>query len=144
MKRQAAWIGTVALAVGLSLMIMAHSLAQQALQVRVDRWLEVRQVANEVMFSHDAAPRSAQVGDRLQAVGDSITTGKKSTATLSVDTGVGVVEMAEQTTLRIRTLDIAPDQGALLTWMCRQAMSVCGYVASLTKGQNLRFKLQSG
>ena len=113
MKRQAAWIGTVALAVGLSFVLMVHSLAQQAVQVRTNRWLEVRQIVNEVTFSHNATQHSAQVGDRLQAVGDSITTGKNSNAILFVDTGVGVVEVAEQTTVRIRTLDTAPDNGRI-------------------------------
>jgi FecR protein len=98
---------------GLSFAIVAYSLAQQSLQVQVSRWLEVRQVSHEVIFTHDAARRSAQVGDRLQAVGDSIKTGKNSSATLWVDTGIGVVEVAEQTTLRLRTLAIAPDNGRI-------------------------------
>ncbi|PSB33622.1 FecR family protein [Stenomitos frigidus] len=113
MKRQAALLGTVILAVVLSFFVAVYSLAQQSFQVRVDRWLEVKQVTNEVTLAGAATRRSAQVGDRLQAVGDSITTGKKSSAILFVDTGVGVVEVAEQTTLLIRRLDIASDNGRI-------------------------------
>ncbi|MBW4583301.1 MAG: FecR family protein [Tildeniella nuda ZEHNDER 1965/U140] len=111
MKHQVALIGAV-LTVAL-LFVTAHSLAQQSLQVRVDRWLQVRQVTNDVTFAHDSTRRAARVGDRLQATGDSITTGKKSSAMLFVDIGVGVIEVAEQTTLRIRTLDVAPDNGRI-------------------------------
>ena len=113
MKRQAGLIGAIVLAVGLACVVKVYSLAQQSLQVRVDRWLEVRQVTNAVTFIHDSTHRAAQVGDRLQAVGDSIITGKLSSAILFVDTDAGVVELAEQTTLRIRTLAIAADNGRI-------------------------------
>ena len=113
MKRQTALIGAVFLAVGFLFFAGIQSLAQQPFQVRVDRWLEVQQAANEVTFKHNSTARSAQIGDRLQAVGDSITTGRKSSATLFVDTGVGFVEVAEQSTLRIRRLDIAADNGRI-------------------------------
>ena len=113
MKRQATLIGAVFWAVGIALFVGAYSLAQQSLQVRVARWLEVQQVANEVTLVHNSTAHSAQIGARLQAVGDSITTGKKSSATLLVDTGVGVIEVAEQTTVRIQRLDIAADNGRI-------------------------------
>lgn len=113
MKRQVALIRAAVLAVALLFVVGSHSLAQQSLQVRVDRWLEVRQVTNNVTFAHNSTRRAARVGDRLQAVGDSIVTGKKSSAILFVDIGVGAIEVAEQTTLNIRTLDIAPDNGRI-------------------------------
>jgi hypothetical protein len=113
MKHQAALVLTVIVAAVLSFLVVAQSLAQQSLQVRVERWLEVRQVANDVTFEHGTTRRAAQVGDRLQAVGDSVVTGKKSTATLIVDTGIGVVEVSELTTLRVQRLAIAPDNGRI-------------------------------
>jgi len=113
MKRQAALVLTVIVVAILSFVVVAKSLAQQSLQVRVERWLEVRQIANDVTFEHGTTRRAAQVGDRLQAVGDSLVTGKKSTATLIVDTGVGVIELSEQTTLRVQRLAIAPDNGRI-------------------------------
>ncbi len=113
MKRQAAPIGTVVIAAILLVVLVTQSMAQQAIQVRVDRWLQVREVTNEVTIEHSSSRHAAQVGDRLQAVGDSITTGKKSSATLIVDTGVGVIEVSEQTTLRVRSLAMAPDNGRI-------------------------------
>jgi hypothetical protein len=112
MKRQAVLVGIGFGAVVL-VCLTAQSGAQQSLQVRVNRWLEVRQITNNVTFERGAMRRAAVVGDRLQAVGDRITTGKNSTATLFVDTGVGVVEMAEKTTLRVRQLDVAADKGRI-------------------------------
>ncbi|MBW4691307.1 MAG: FecR family protein [Lyngbya sp. HA4199-MV5] len=113
MKRQAALIGMMVVATILLSMLVAQSVAQQSIQVRVDRWLQVRQVTNEVTIAHNDNRRAAQAGDRLQAVGDTITTGKKSGATLIVDTGVGVIELSEQTTLRVRALSVAPDNGRI-------------------------------
>ncbi|MBD2033684.1 FecR domain-containing protein [Leptolyngbya sp. FACHB-321] len=55
----------------------------------------------------------AAVGDRLQAVGDRLNSGNHSTPTLFMDTGVGTVEMSEKTTLRVRQLDIATDNGRI-------------------------------
>ncbi|XGV96964.1 MAG: FecR domain-containing protein [Leptolyngbya sp. BL-A-14] len=113
MKRWAALVGTAVVAAIVFFVVITQSQAQQSLQVRVDRWLEVRHVTNDVTLEHDSVRRAAQVGDRLQAVGDSITTGKNSSTTLFVDTGVGVIEVAEQTILRVRALDMAPDNGRI-------------------------------
>lgn len=118
MKRQAALVSIFFVAAVLLFTVVAQrlvpqSLAQQSLEVRVDRWLEVKQIANDVTFEHGSSRRSATVGDRLQTVGDSIITGKKSTATLFVDTGVGTVEVGEQTTMRVSALDMAPDNGRI-------------------------------
>lgn len=48
--------------------------------------------------------RPAQVGDRLTAEGDELVTGKNSTARLRIDSYIGVVEVAERTTVQIQTL----------------------------------------
>lgn len=113
MKRQAAVVGTVVATAVFLFVLVTQSLAQQSIQVRVDRWLQVRQVTNEVTIEQNANRSGAKVGDRLQAVGDRITTGKNSAATLIVDTGMGVIELSEQTTLRVRSLAIAPDNGRI-------------------------------
>ncbi|XHX77884.1 MAG: FecR domain-containing protein [Stenomitos frigidus ULC029] len=117
MKRQAALVGIVfgaAVLLGfVTQRLVPQSLAKQSLQVRVNRWLEVRQITNDVTFERGAMRRAAVVGDRLQAVGDRLITGRNSAATLFVDTGVGVVEMAEKTTLRVRRLDVAADNGRI-------------------------------
>lgn len=48
--------------------------------------------------------RPAQVGDRLTAERDELVTGKNSTARLRIDSYIGVVEVAEYTTVQIQTL----------------------------------------
>jgi len=113
MKHRAALVGIVFVAAMCLFAVVTQSLAQRSLEVRVDRWLEVKQVTNDVTFEHGASRQAATVGDRLQTVGDSIITGKQSTATLFVDTGVGAIEVGEQTTLRVRALEIAPDNGRI-------------------------------
>ena len=112
MKRQAVLAG-IGFGAAMLICLVAQSRTQQSLQVRVNRWLEVRKITNDVTFERGVIRRAAVVGDRLQAVGDRLTTGKNSTATLFVDTGVGAVEMAEKTTLRVRQLDVAKDNGRI-------------------------------
>ncbi|MDT9188337.1 MULTISPECIES: FecR family protein [Limnospira] len=51
--------------------------------------------------------RPAQFGDRL-GVGDVITTGRRAIAILRVDSNIGVLELAENTTLEIRSLSGQP------------------------------------
>lgn len=85
------------------LAVVELSLAQ-SLQVRTDRWLEVRQVAGTVTYRHGQTSQRAANGNRLQAVGDAILTGRNSSAVLAIDTGVGFVNVAENTTLRVQNL----------------------------------------
>jgi FecR protein len=83
----------------------------QPLQVRVDRWLEIRQISGTVTYQSGSNSQAAQVGMRLQSVGDGITTAARSQAVLGVDTGIGFVEISESTVLRIQQLELLPDGG---------------------------------
>ncbi|HEY9655222.1 MAG TPA: hypothetical protein V6C50_07000, partial [Crinalium sp.] len=75
MKRQAVLVG-IGFGAAVLVCLTAQSGAQQSLQVRVDRWLEVRRITNDVTFERGAMRRAAVVGDRLQSVGDRLITGK--------------------------------------------------------------------
>jgi hypothetical protein len=88
-------------------------LAQRSLQVRIDRWLAIQQMSGIVSYQQGNSARPATVGDRLQRVGDGIATGTQSRAVLAVDTGIGFVDVSEETQLRVRSLDIAPDNGRI-------------------------------
>ena len=79
--------------------------------VRVNRWLAVQQQQGQVTYHQQGVHRAARTGDRLQAVGDGITTGQRSKAVLEVDTGIGFIQIAEHTEIRVRSLGIAPDNG---------------------------------
>jgi hypothetical protein len=87
--------------------------AQQVLPVRVDRWLEVQQLQGTVTYRRGQTSQPAQVRTRLESVGDTIITGQRSSAVLTVDTGIGTINIAESTTLQVQRLDVAPDGGKI-------------------------------
>lgn len=99
-----------------------HGNTQQSLRVRVDRVLEIRSIAGLVTYLSHTSSRQAQVGDLLRKVGDGVATGNRSKAILFVDTGIGVINVSENTELRITGLSLAPDNGRITR-------------LSLTKGQ---------
>lgn len=98
-------------------LVVAHASsvgAQQApVTVRVDRWLSIQQFSGNVSYDRANVSRAARVGDRLQSVGEGVTTGRASFASLLVDTGVGFLNVLEQTKLRVRELSVAPDNGRI-------------------------------
>jgi len=89
--------------------------AQKAIQVRTDQWLKVDKVMGTVKYRnlYNYENRAAKVGDRLQTTSDEISTGANSSAVLSVDTGVGVINVSENTTIQIRSFRIASDNGRI-------------------------------
>lgn len=102
----------VAIAVLLSLG-GSQGIAQQSLQVRVERWLGIQRIAGSVNRYQRGNSQSARVGDRLQVLGDGIATGKNSAATLIVDTGIGTISLSENTRLQIQEMSFAPDNGRI-------------------------------
>ncbi|NET09806.1 MAG: FecR domain-containing protein [Symploca sp. SIO2B6] len=93
---------------------LAQTVQSYTLPVRVDRWLEVRQVSGDVTYSYapDNQIQPATVGEtRLQRVGDRMTTGEDSNATLLVDTGIGFVEIFDNTDLQIDELTVTASGG---------------------------------
>ena len=88
--------------------------AAQEIRVTSDqRWLEVQQIRGEVTYRDDQI-RPARVGDRLGSVGQGIITAERSTSILNIDTGIGVVRVAENTDLLVRRLSVLSD-GARVT-----------------------------
>ncbi|MBD2072251.1 FecR domain-containing protein [Leptolyngbya sp. FACHB-671] len=92
----------------------ARQVDAQSLQVRVDRWLEVREATGTVTYQQGQNSRNARVGTRLQAVGETIRTGQGANAVLAVDTGIGFVNVSENTTLRVQSLE-ATNSGGRIT-----------------------------
>jgi hypothetical protein len=101
------------LAILVVLFLAVQGVAQQSVRVRVNRWLDVQQMTGRVTLYQQNSSRAARVGDRLQNVGDGISTGQQSNAVLAVDTGVGFITVSENTQAIIRTLAIAPDNGRI-------------------------------
>ena len=87
------------------------SYSQSQVQVKTNRYLQVDQVRGTVIFRNQNVNRPARNGDRLTNVGDQIITNGNSTATLTIDTGVGVVNVFENTLVRINALQITSDDG---------------------------------
>lgn len=75
------------------------------------RWLEVQQLSGTVNYRQGETFRSARVGDRLQQVGHGIVTALQSTSVLDLDTDIGNVRVAENTSLRVKTLTVIADGG---------------------------------
>jgi hypothetical protein len=89
------------------------SVAQSQLQVKTNRYLQVEQVRGKVFLRNQNTNRPARRGDRLSIIGDEIVTDGKSTAVLSVDTGIGFVNVAERTVVRIDALKVTSDDGRI-------------------------------
>lgn len=89
------------------------SAQQQSISVRVDRWLAVQQMNGKVTYQQQQQARPAKMGDRLQVIGDSLATGQRSTATLEVDTGIGLISLTENTQIIVQLLGMAPDNGRI-------------------------------
>ncbi len=68
------------------------------------QWLEVLQVSGQVTLQA-SQPRPAQVGDRLVKAGDTLTTGPRSYSLLQLDSGIGTIQVAENTLLQVRNLE---------------------------------------
>ncbi len=89
--------------------------AQNSIQVQNDQWLKVEELSGDVQYRnlYNYANRPARVGDRLQVASDEISTGANGSAVLSIDTGVGSIYVEENTTIQIRSLQVASDNGRI-------------------------------
>lgn len=96
--------GQLVLLVGL--LSSSENSAARIFPVRVDRWLEVRSVSGNVTYYQGTRSQAAKVGTRLESVGDAIDTGSNANAVLAVDTGIGIVEVSPDTTVRIKALHV--------------------------------------
>lgn len=93
------------------LLTFQQALAQNNLQLRVNRYLEVRRIAGNVTYENQQTFQPAKVGTKLQKVGDSISTGKNSQTILALDTEIAFVEVAENTKLQIQKLHSTSNNG---------------------------------
>ena len=94
------------------------------------RSLEIREIRGTVTFKG----RPAVVGDRLLAPGDEIITGPNSTARLAIDNNIGIVEVAENTAVKISSLSGEKDT-AIFVSLGRVRLSI-GKTAATTPAPN--------
>jgi hypothetical protein len=93
--------------------LYSPTFAQSSLSVRVERWLQVESMVGPVTFQQGKTSQAAQIGTRLQAIGDTLATGKSASAVLAVDTQIGTVNLSESTTLQVTKLEVLPSGGMI-------------------------------
>lgn len=120
--------------------------AQGGIQVRTNQWLRVDKVSGNVTYRnlYNYANRTAQVGDILQAASDEIITGRNSTAVLSVDTAVGSIYVMENTTLRVRSFQIARDNGRVTNLFVPKGKARLQIRKFTNRGSQLNIQTPSG
>jgi hypothetical protein len=87
--------------------------AQSNLAVQVNRWLQLQNLSGQVSFISGGQTRAAQSGDRLAQPGDGVATGQQSMVQLALDTGIGFVDVTEQTRLFIQEMRLTSTQGRI-------------------------------
>jgi hypothetical protein len=83
------------------------------IQFRLKRWIQIQNVSGNVTYRSNGNNQTAQPGQRLAQVGDGIITGKNSAATLTIDEGIGTIQVSEKTQLTIDRLQNS--NGAYIT-----------------------------
>ncbi|MEO0988407.1 MAG: FecR domain-containing protein [Cyanobacteria bacterium J06639_14] len=112
-KHRLRWRGGLLLTAASLCALSAIPASSWAQRVRVNRYLSLQNVSGNVALQTGNSSRTAEVGDRLQSVGDGLSTGQTSVARLVVDTGIGFVDVSENTRMQIRRMDVAPDNGRI-------------------------------
>jgi FecR protein len=93
---------------------ISDGLAQSDRSFNPQRWLEVRSLSGTVLQQYGQTAAPARIGTRLQKPGESLRTGRRSSATLAVDSNFGTIQVAENTILQIERMKIG-DRGERLT-----------------------------
>ena len=88
-----------------------HTAKGDTLFVGIKRWLEMRDIQGRVIYRNTQSSGLAQTGIRLRSVGDLVQTAVDSSVVLAIDTGIGFVDISEQTTVQIQQLDILSSGG---------------------------------
>lgn len=75
--------------------------------------LSVRQIQGQVTLLRSQGSSPATAGARLARVGEGLSTGSRSSAVLHVHAGLGILNVSEQTEVRIQSLNRARDGGRI-------------------------------
>lgn len=78
--------------------------ANELVQIKPSRWLEIRHTVGQVIYSHERKSQLAKNGMRLTTIGDAINTKQNSSAVLAIDIGTGFINVAENTNVNIQKL----------------------------------------
>jgi hypothetical protein len=97
------WTGNLMLVI-IGLAGSLNASAADKLEVRGDRWIEVRRTIGQVFYSRGQTSQPARNGIQLKLVGDTITTKQGASAVLAIDIGTGLIKVSENTTLTVQKL----------------------------------------
>ncbi|WP_071191975.1 FecR family protein [Trichormus sp. NMC-1] len=103
----------------IAILTISRVSAQNNFQLRVNRYIEVRRVSGDVTYQNGKTSRSARIGIKLKNVGDSISTGQRSSSMLALDTGIAFVQVAENTKLEIQKLQQTRNGGHITNLQVR-------------------------
>ncbi|NJN74461.1 MAG: hypothetical protein HC799_17545 [Limnothrix sp. RL_2_0] len=98
---------SLTLSLGLPIVIFPQAISAQS--VTNARNLEVQRVRGRVNLRNSFT--GVKTGDRLTRVGQGISTGARSSATLVIDTGIGTVNVAENTTFFLKEFSTTSNGG---------------------------------
>lgn len=107
---------TVGMAIAFLLAAIPSLSVQSAESVTVagNRWLAITSMQGRVDFiSSRGERRQAQVGDRLDSVGDGLSTGPRASVRLVADQQAGTLSVAENSQLQVKTLSITSRGGRI-------------------------------
>ena len=124
----------------LSVILMATGVKLHPAVATGNRAINIQQVRGTVTY-RGSQTRPAQVGDRLQAVGQGISTAARSRAILTLDEAIGSIQVAENTDLRVTQLQTGAD-GSRVTLLNVQRGQVRLQVRSFTN-PNSRLEIQT-
>ncbi|MTJ15026.1 FecR domain-containing protein [Anabaena sp. UHCC 0187] len=105
------WTGNLILVLLGLISTINASVANDQLQVKINRWIEVRRTTGQVTYSRGQTLQPARKGIRLQSVGDTISTGSGSSAELAIDIGTGSIKVSENTKIKISKLQTGTQGG---------------------------------
>ena len=88
----------------LSCLILVSPTNSRTVQFRFKRWIEVQSVSGNVTLLNQNGRESARAGQRLQSVGEGIVTGSRSSATLGLDSGIGTLQVSENSQFTIQEI----------------------------------------
>ncbi|MBD2567260.1 FecR family protein [Anabaena lutea] len=103
----------------ITILTISRVSAQNNFQLRVNRYIEVRRVSGDVTYQNGKTSQSARIGVKLKNVGDSISTGQRSSSMLALDTGIAFVQVAENTKLEIQKLQQTRNGGHITNLQVR-------------------------
>lgn len=100
-------VKTLALSAALSVLsslILVSPTDSRTIQFRFKRWIDVQSVSGNVTLLNRNGREPARVGQRLQSIRDGIVTGARSSATLNLDSGIGTLQVSENSQFTIQEI----------------------------------------